>query len=612
MAIKILMTLDGSAQVKQALDDAGKAVDQFVDHTKSLSADTGKPIVEFTDSLKTAKPAIEEVTTASKSFHEILQVLHPILRASGVEVQGLAGFSRLASAGIVGLGGAITGVLVVALATLEEQEKKTKVALDGLLGAKGTSAQAFDEIAAAAKRLGIATEDLAPSFLAAKRALDQFQQSSGRGKAVAPPGQDLLPAFANIDNVSKSVENLFKIIRAGGQDSAQAKTTTEAFFKALQDGGILTAQIINQLPDGAIRLLGEAFGKGTQSVAQTRAELALMQPTIVKVIEALAKFGPQAQKAFDEKAVKGFRDAFEEMLRDVGKDFRDVFGVGFSDFLVQSIKDFSRDVKTIIEDIKAGIAFVKAAAAPAGGAPVREQAKLEAQQLTTVQPFKLSDLFGTAPQPQLPLDAFGSLSGAVEKVNDKIEEDTKQTTDAVEQDWQLAAENINQSLESPIDLSAQQNAFQTLFDTVLARFNAMLEQMRAAAANPIMLNIQNSAGGGTLPLFMAGGGMISGPGSGTSDSIMAFLSNREFVMNSRAVSFYGSGFMHAINSMLLPRAMPRFADGGQVNTPDRNVTIVLDGRQFGLSGSQSTIESLEREASLRALARIGPAPTFVR
>jgi len=63
--------------------------------------------------------------------------------------------------------------------------------------------------------------------------------------------------------------------------------------------------------------------------------------------------------------------------------------------------------------------------------------------------------------------------------------------------------------------------------------------------------------------FLAGGGYISGPGTASSDSISAQLSNGEYVMRASAVSKYGAGFFDQLNQM---RA-PRFASGGLVSGP---------------------------------------------
>lgn len=56
----------------------------------------------------------------------------------------------------------------------------------------------------------------------------------------------------------------------------------------------------------------------------------------------------------------------------------------------------------------------------------------------------------------------------------------------------------------------------------------------------------------------ASGGPIFGPGTATSDSIPAWLSNGEYVIRAAAVDKYGLGLMHQINAM-------RFADGGFVS-----------------------------------------------
>lgn len=60
----------------------------------------------------------------------------------------------------------------------------------------------------------------------------------------------------------------------------------------------------------------------------------------------------------------------------------------------------------------------------------------------------------------------------------------------------------------------------------------------------------------------ASGGLIRGPGSGTSDSILARLSNGEFVMRADAVKYYGAALLQQINT----RQLPKFATGGLVSS----------------------------------------------
>lgn len=63
----------------------------------------------------------------------------------------------------------------------------------------------------------------------------------------------------------------------------------------------------------------------------------------------------------------------------------------------------------------------------------------------------------------------------------------------------------------------------------------------------------------------ANGGEITGTGTGTSDSILAWLSNGEFVIKAASVKQFGVSFFNALNNGLLPRvAIPAFAGGGIV------------------------------------------------
>lgn len=117
--------------------------------------------------------------------------------------------------------------------------------------------------------------------------------------------------------------------------------------------------------------------------------------------------------------------------------------------------------------------------------------------------------------------------------------------------------------------------------------------------------IMQKLGGGknvsgiSVPGF-ATGGAINGPGSKTSDSIMARLSNGEFVMQAKAVDKFGVGFMSQVNQGKLPHdgagftgfskgggvniSMPAFAGGGAVGVPSADALnkIMGDGDSVGV------------------------------
>jgi len=83
----------------------------------------------------------------------------------------------------------------------------------------------------------------------------------------------------------------------------------------------------------------------------------------------------------------------------------------------------------------------------------------------------------------------------------------------------------------------------------------------------------------------ATGGAISGAGTGTSDSIPAWLSNGEYVMKASSVNKYGIGFFDRLNKGLLPK----FASGGIVTGPS---LASLSKRFKTLAGSLSGNASL--------------------
>ena len=89
----------------------------------------------------------------------------------------------------------------------------------------------------------------------------------------------------------------------------------------------------------------------------------------------------------------------------------------------------------------------------------------------------------------------------------------------------------------------------------------------AALASGAAASTATSAvtGGGAVAGAFADGGLISGPGSGRSDSILAKVSNGEFVMTAATVNKFGADFFDSLNA----GRMPAFANGGLVGSSSR-------------------------------------------
>ena len=85
------------------------------------------------------------------------------------------------------------------------------------------------------------------------------------------------------------------------------------------------------------------------------------------------------------------------------------------------------------------------------------------------------------------------------------------------------------------------------------------------------------------PTFgFAEGGNVQGPGTGTSDSILARLSNGEFVIKAASVQKYGANFLHRLNNGFVPRNLtPRFATGGLVGASADGAAGIASSIQGG-------------------------------
>lgn len=106
------------------------------------------------------------------------------------------------------------------------------------------------------------------------------------------------------------------------------------------------------------------------------------------------------------------------------------------------------------------------------------------------------------------------------------------------------------------------NAFQSAIQAIQNTINSVKSAVSSVVGGSQTRTQQSSPTAKTIKF--ADGGKVSGPGTGTSDSILARLSNGEYVVKASAVRKYGKGFMDAINSGVFN--LKAFATGGIVDT----------------------------------------------
>ena len=107
----------------------------------------------------------------------------------------------------------------------------------------------------------------------------------------------------------------------------------------------------------------------------------------------------------------------------------------------------------------------------------------------------------------------------------------------------------------------------------LANGHIAYDQLAQAVANAA-----REKGQAVVAPGYATGGLISGPGTGTTDSILARLSNGEFVMNADAVRMFGPDLLSQMNGLQIPA----FAVGGPV------LDVTGPSQVFSASRNQSS------------------------
>jgi len=187
----------------------------------------------------------------------------------------------------------------------------------------------------------------------------------------------------------------------------------------------------------------------------------------------------------------------------------------------------------------------------------------------------------------------------------------------------------------------------TELSTFVSRIaDAIIAKAKAAAAalaklNPFGSGSSTTPTGGEIGTVvpnaaLAGGGPVRGPGTGTSDSILAWISDGEFVHTAAAVRKYGVGFMQALNSLRLPRdigrrfalggfaeslgrslRVPRFASGGLAALGPagpaltHRIDLTVGDQTFaGLMAPEETAGQIMRYAERRTIRRAGASPSW--
>lgn len=180
--------------------------------------------------------------------------------------------------------------------------------------------------------------------------------------------------------------------------------------------------------------------------------------------------------------------------------------------------------------------------------------------------------------------------------------------------------------------AAMDGGIKGLFDNLADRFRArLIDNLADELAG---LAFGGGGGGGLLGKILggvgaffrafgggyAGGGMIQGPGTGTSDSVLARLSNGEFVVNAKATRD-NLGLLQAINS----GSLPRFAEGGLVSrmpslslgpisraAPVQHISVDLRGAMIWEGEFQKIMAAVDQKVAIGSAVAGSAAQSGIR
>lgn len=176
------------------------------------------------------------------------------------------------------------------------------------------------------------------------------------------------------------------------------------------------------------------------------------------------------------------------------------------------------------------------------------------------------------------------------------------------QDISAAMEGLSKTLGDLAGKNVQKILLSIDEDSLKAAMSAVTD---AFSKLSVKVNVSASGTGGQ---GYATGGQVQGPGSDTSDNLMAWVSPGEFWTQAKAVRHYGANLFHSLNNMTLPKesvesmlyapTMPRFAMGGMVggvglpapiissggSSPfESAVNITLGGKKVSLKGQRDQV-----------------------
>jgi TP901 family phage tail tape measure protein len=414
-----------------------------------------------------------------------------------------------------------------------------------------------------------------------------------------------LAALANNGNAEQAkikFDELKAAWKAAGLDSAifnQAFTDTNNALKEHKDvakGAATEAEVLAAVEEQAA-VAAENLATALGLVPD---ELKALQDGLASGSGAFFDFGDMIQRVQDK--TRGWAEEQSEKVydsKDSWQQFYDGASVNLQDFIVvldgqiAAQQQWASDLGVL--SAQGATAFVTELArmgpegAPLAAAAVNatseELMKLESQ--ARLAAFLASDAFAQGFTENVPMLMEAYAQGGLEAVQALIDAQVSGAPGAVDQ--VISTYNLQLS-SNPMRLQATDEDAVGETQRFMNYVNSQRPTVRIRAT-------YETVGAPALPASpfykQAAGGYITGPGTATSDSIPAYLSNGEYVIKAASVNKYGTAFMNALNS----GRVPKFASGGSVGRAAPSGGAGSGTMELG----PKTIKALAREAAVNVM-----------
>lgn len=513
---------------------------------------------------------------------------------------------RLLSLGLKGLvvGGIVVGVLslIGAIQSLQEQTSGRDISFSGMAESLGE----FNKALTGFKRSG--DEYVAQFDKLESRGIDMFVERS-KG-AFGPLNQEFgkffndlglftsvaEKDFARLDQAMAAAANggdldaLNSQLQVLGKETGLSVREMVDTFPRLRDALAATGVSVRETAGGMyqFRDASGAVVEGTKAIADAQEDAAAKAEIFANSIgfetgEALTEF--QTSLAGSSKGFFDFGDMIQRVQdktrawaeeeskdkygsKDSWQEWYDGSKVNIQDFMtvldgqIANQQVWADNMQTLTA--AGATAFVTELArmgpegAPLAAAAVEMSAaelmKLEDQAYLAA--FLSSEAFAAGFTDNVPLlmDAYNA--GGLEAVQAMIvalRTGTAQV-DKVITDYGIVARN------KPIDIQVRAQNLDNVRNA-LHGLMGLVNSLNGRTATITTQIKQTGAAPGAVKAAYASGGYVRGPGTGTSDSISARLSNGEYVIRAAAVRALGKGYLDALNQGRRPQ---QFASGGYV------------------------------------------------